>query len=74
MNHTKPMSEWPDEPTVIDGWLYDRSKPELICEFFEVCLKHGTGSFAGKPFTLLPWQKQTVYDLFGTFNPETGLR
>ena len=74
MDYTLPVDQWPDEPTIIGDWLYDKSKPDLVCEFFEVCLKHGTGSHAGKPFKLLPWQKQVIYDLFGTFHPKTGLR
>ena len=68
------VDEWPDEPEVIDGWLYDRTKPDLIVDFYTRCLKHGTGVHAGKPFELLPWQKQIVFDLFGTFDPDTGLR
>ena len=68
------VDEWPDEPEVIDGWLYDRTKPDLIVDFYTRCLKHGTGVHAGKPFKLLPWQKQIVFDLFGTFDPDTGLR
>lgn len=74
MRITLPVEDWPDYPTVIDGWLYDPTKPKLINEFFEVCLKHGTGSHAGQPFYLLPWQKQVIYDLFGTFHPDTKLR
>ena len=69
-----PFKKWTKRPKVIDGWLYDRSKPEVVCDFFESCLKHGTGTDAGKPFELLPWQKQIVYDLFGTLDPKTKLR
>ena len=69
-----PVDQWPTEPTVIDGWLYDRTKPELVIGFFQDCLKHGTGTFAGQPFVPLPWQKQIIYDLFGTLDPETGYR
>ena len=70
LNH----ENWPDKPEVIDGWLYDRSKPDLIVDFYANCLKHGTGVHAGQPFELLDWQKQIVFDLFGCLHPETGLR
>ncbi len=33
---------------------------------FIECLKHTKGEFHGKPFTLLPWQKKIVSDVFGT--------
>lgn len=34
-------------------------------------LKHSTGEFAGKPFTLMPWQeKEIIRPLFGTLNPD----
>jgi len=69
-----PFKDWPDEPDVIDGWLYDRSKPDLVCDFYARCLKHGTGTHAGQAFELLDWQKQIVFDLFGTLDPETRLR
>lgn len=33
-----------------------------------------TEEFAGQPFRLMPWQREVLSDIFGTINPETGLR
>lgn len=33
-------------------------------------LRHTKGKWAGKPFTLLPWQEQIVRDLFGVVKPD----
>ena len=33
-------------------------------------LKHSTGEWAGKPFTLLPWQEKIIRKLYGTLNPD----
>ncbi len=44
---------------------YDELKAARVTGFIE-CLKHTKGEFHGKPFTLLPWQKQIIQDVFGT--------
>lgn len=44
-------------------------------EFVERRLRHTKGEFAGKPFKLEDWQDQEIIrPLFGTIDPETGLR
>lgn len=44
---------------------YDQKKADNVIRFIE-CLKHTKGEFHGKPFTLLPWQKKIISDIFGT--------
>jgi len=44
---------------------FDEQKANRVTGFIE-CLKHTKGEFHGKPFLLLPWQKQAVSDVFGT--------
>lgn len=43
---------------------YDKDKADFAVAFIE-CLKHTKGSWAGKPFKLLPWQEKIIRDLFG---------
>lgn len=43
-----------------------------VIEFFG-CLRHSKGEWAGKPFTLEPWQTACITDLFGTVVSE-GIR
>jgi phage terminase large subunit-like protein len=44
---------------------FDERKAQRVLNFIE-CLKHTKGEFHGKPFLLLPWQRQIVSDVFGT--------
>ena len=44
---------------------FDERKAQRVIRFIE-CLKHTKGEFHGKPFTLLPWQRKIVSDVFGT--------
>jgi len=44
---------------------FDERKARRVIDFIQ-CLKHTKGEFHGKPFTLLPWQKKIVSDVFGT--------
>lgn len=44
---------------------FSEQKANRVTGFIE-CLKHTKGEFHGKPFLLLPWQKQAVSDVFGT--------
>lgn len=43
---------------------FDELKAQRVLNFIE-CLKHTKGEFHGKPFHLLPWQRQIVSDVFG---------
>ncbi|HML47463.1 MAG TPA: terminase large subunit, partial [Clostridia bacterium] len=48
---------------------FDELKAQRVLSFIE-CLKHTKGEFHGKPFHLLPWQRQIVSDVFGTVREE----
>jgi phage terminase large subunit-like protein len=48
---------------------FSEEKTNRVIGFIE-CLKHTKGEFHGKPFLLLPWQKQIVTDVFGTIREE----
>ena len=47
---------------------YDKRKADFAVNFIQ-CLTHTKGTWAGKPFKLLPWQEQIIRDLFGTIKP-----
>ena len=47
----------------------DAQRANRVVDFIE-CLKHTKGEFHGKEFTLLPWQKKIVRDVFGTVRDE----
>lgn len=52
--------------------MFSEARARRAVAFFE-SLRHTKGQFSGKPFTLLPWQKQIVRDVYGNVN-EQGLR
>ena len=51
---------------------YDKNEADMAVGFIQQ-LKHTKGIWAGKPFTLLPWQEQIIRDLFGVVK-EDGYR
>lgn len=46
------------------GLHFDQDAAELVIDFFGL-LKHSKGEWAGKPFTLSPWQKFILWVVFG---------
>ena len=48
---------------------HDERKAQRTLQFIE-CLRHTKGEFHGRPFKLLPWQKQIISDVFGTVREE----
>lgn len=52
---------------------FDQAKADRAVSFIENYLRHSTGETAGKPFILLPFQRQFVAELFGRVN-EDGTR
>ncbi|MDD4105886.1 MAG: terminase large subunit [Eubacteriales bacterium] len=44
---------------------HSNEKVRRVVDFIQ-CLKHTKGEFHSKPFTLLPWQKKIIRDVFGT--------
>jgi phage terminase large subunit-like protein len=47
---------------------FDPNRANCALNFFERCLKHGKGEFAGKPFLLMDWQLEIIRDIFGTLD------
>ena len=47
---------------------YSKDLADYAVSFIE-CLTHTKGTWAGKPFKLLPWQEQIIRDLFGVIKP-----
>jgi phage terminase large subunit-like protein len=46
-------------------FYFDVDKANHALGFFTGWLRHSKGRFAGKPFELLPWQKELIAELFG---------
>lgn len=57
------------------AFYFDEKKAAHAVGFFESFLVHSKGKFAGKPFTLLDWQKREVIEeLFGWQRCDTDTR
>lgn len=54
------------------GIVFSEAKADRAVKFFEQ-LRHTKGRFFGKPFVLLPWERQIVRDVYGTVD-EAGIR
>lgn len=55
-----------DEVAIRNGCWFDERAAKRVIAFFEKYLRHTKGRWAGKIFTLLPWQKyQFIGPLFG---------
>ncbi len=52
--------------------MFSEAHAERAVRFFEN-LKHTDGEFYDKPFTLFPWQRQIIRDVYGTLK-EDGTR
>lgn len=52
----------------------DNKIPDRIEKFFAEYLRHSKGTHAGKPFVLLPWQKEIISALYGTYKQDGGRR
>lgn len=55
-------------------FYYNEDLGSHVVRFFETFLCHSKGRFAGKPFSLLAWQKQMLEDLFGWVRVDNGMR
>lgn len=47
---------------------YDKESADYAMNFIQ-CLSHTKGTWAGKPFELIPWQEQIIRDVFGILKP-----
>jgi len=54
-----------DEAAIKEGCYFDPAAAEHVCNFFEQCLCHTDGEYAGKPFLLLEWERDLLSRLFG---------
>lgn len=52
--------------------MLNRECADFVCDFIG-CLTLSDGRFAGKPFELLPWQRDIITEFYGTVR-ENGLR
>ena len=50
------------------GSYYDKDAADYAVNFIE-CLCHTKGTWAHKPFKLIPWQEQIIRDIFGILKP-----
>lgn len=58
-----------------EPFYFDEDKAAHAVGFFEKFLIHSKGRFAGKPFTLLPWQRNDVIEeLFGWMRVDNDRR
>lgn len=55
-------------------FYFNERRGSHAVRFFEKFLCHSKGKFAGKPFTLLPWQRTMLEELFGWVKIESDLR
>lgn len=56
------------------GFYFDSFAAAVSLVFFELCLKHSTGEWSGKPFILEPWQRFVLWCVFGWLRTEDGTR
>ena len=47
------------------GFWFDSAEADQRESFFAACLRHSTGEFADSPFTLEPWERMVIRELFG---------
>lgn len=52
--------------------MFSETRAQRAVKFFE-SLRHTKGQFYGQPFVLLPWERQIVWDVYGTLK-EDGTR
>ena len=59
-------------PLMLPTSRYDPRRADFAVGFIQM-LRHTTGEWYGKPFTLIPWQEQIIRDIFGIVD-ENGCR
>ncbi|MCG3136055.1 MAG: hypothetical protein HMLKMBBP_03852 [Planctomycetes bacterium] len=65
-----PWERWPGASLRLDEgggrYHFDAAAADQACDFFPAYLRHVKGDFAGRPFELLPWQRDLIVrPLFG---------
>lgn len=64
----KQLKKYKPTRFMLNTSYYNKELADYAVSFIE-CLCHTKGTWAGKPFKLLDWQKQIIRDLFGTIKP-----
>lgn len=60
-----------DERAALRGCYFSAWHADRVCTFCRTFCCHSKGQWAGKPFELLPWQRDDlVYPLFGWMRPD----
>jgi len=60
-----------DLKAIRNGCRFNQKLVDHVVEFFQVMLRHSKGRWAGKPFKLLPWQRdELIAPLFGWVRPD----
>jgi phage terminase large subunit-like protein len=60
-----------DQRAFDEGCYFDPKGGEKVIEFFEKCLRHSKGEWAGKVFHLADWESQEIImPLFSWHNPD----
>ena len=57
------MSGYKPTPLMLPTSRYDKRRADFAVGFIQM-LKHTTGEWHGKQFSLMPWQEQIVRDIF----------
>lgn len=53
----------------LESSMFSEARANRAVKFFE-SLKHTKGQFFGQPFTLLPWERQIIRDVYGTLKAD----
>ena len=64
----KKVKKFTPSPFMAKDSRYDAEAADYAVNFIR-CLSHTKGTWAGKPFDLIPWQEQIVRDIFGILKP-----
>ena len=59
-----------DEAAVLAGCYVDEAAGQRVEDFCSRLLRHSKGQWAGQPFTLMPWQRDLIYQVFGWRRPD----
>lgn len=54
-----------DRPEFVPGYSWEPERGERVCKFIETICCHARGQWAGKPFLLLPWQREFIETVYG---------
>lgn len=63
-----------DRQAVREGCYVDQAAGRRVIGFIEKFCRHSKGKWAGQPFTLQPWQRQVVLELFSWMRPDGSRR